>query len=111
MVEEMVDYEQRKQAIRQKKVSVASQYDYVDYADDSIEAPRNVDAVDVLSVGSKIVIGGGVGLLAGVAAIAVVASAAEIILAGVVTKIAGIVGGALGLTWGLGAVKKKKKNA
>jgi len=109
MVDEVRDYEERKQAIRQRKSSVAPQYDYVEYAEDAIETPRNVDAVDVLSVGSKIIIGGGVGLLAGVATIAVVASAAEIIVAGVVTKIAGVVGGAMGLTWGLGAVKKKAR--
>ena len=68
-----------------------------------------VGVSDFLQVGSKVVIGGGLGLLAGVATIAVVASAAEVVVAGVVTKIAGAVGGAMGFTMGLNKVKKKKK--
>ena len=68
-----------------------------------------VGVSDILQVGSKVVIGGGLGLLAGVATIAVVASAAEVVVAGVVTKIAGAVGGAMGFTMGLNKVKKRKK--
>jgi len=64
---------------------------------------------DVLQVGSKVVIGGGLGLLAGVATIAVVASAAEVVIAGVVTKVAGVVGATAGFPMGLNNIKKRKK--
>jgi hypothetical protein len=64
---------------------------------------------DVLEVGSKVVIGAGLGLLAGVATIAVMASLAEIIVAGVVTKIAGVVGGGAGLTMGLRQLRSRRE--
>jgi uncharacterized membrane protein len=60
-------------------------------------------------VGSKVVIGAGLGLLAGVATIAVMASLAEIIVAGVVTKIAGVVGGGAGLTVGLRQLRARRE--
>ena len=107
MVDEHFDYERRKEAIRARKARTNRNLDLSDYAEDCIERPRQVGVTDVLSVGSKVVIGGGVGLLAGIATIAVVASAGELILAGVVTKIAGVVGSAIGLTLGLGQVKKR----
>lgn len=107
MVEELMDYETRKEAIRLRKAANRRQ-DVLAY-EDVYDVPRSVGVSDVLSVGSKVLIGGGVGLLAGIAAIVVTASAAEIILAGVVTKIAGVVGGALGLTLGLGSVKKNRE--
>jgi hypothetical protein len=107
MVEELMDYETRKEAIRLRKAANRRQ-DVLAY-EDVYDVPRSVGVSDVLSVGSKVLIGGGVGLLAGIAAIVVTASAAEIILAGVVTKIAGVVGGALGLTLGLSSVKKNRE--
>ena len=64
---------------------------------------------DVAQVGSKILIGGGLGLLAGVSTIAVAASAAEVIIAGVVTKVAGVIGGAAGLSLGVNKFMKTKK--
>lgn len=70
-----------------------------------------VGVSDVIQVGSKVVIGGGLGLLAGVATIAVVASAAEVIIAGAITKVAGVVGGAVGLSLGLNSARKKKKKS
>nr|AGG16212.1 magnetosome protein Mad8 [bacterium FH-1] len=105
MIENAQSYESRVAAIRSQKGRVAKPD--AEYLEDALEAPRQVGVSDVLSVGTKVVIGGGVGLLAGIATIAVVASAGELILAGVVTKIAGVVGGALGLTMGLGDIKKK----
>ncbi len=67
-----------------------------------------VQVSDVMQVGSKVLIGGGLGLLGGIAAIAVAASAGEIIIAGVVTKIAGVVGGAAGLSLGVHSYTKQK---
>lgn len=110
MHEENLSYESRIEAIRARKGAKATcepEIDASNYAEDALERPRQVGVTDVLSLGGKVVIGGGVGLLAGIATIAVVASAGELILAGVVTKIAGVVGGALGLTFGLGDLKKK----
>jgi len=108
MAEELLDYETRKEAIRRSRPAVSQPKELEHYAEDPIERPRQVGAMDVVGVGTKVVIGTGVGLLAGMATIAVVASAGELILAGVVTKIAGVVGGALGLSLGLGKLKKKK---
>jgi uncharacterized membrane protein len=70
---------------------------------------RPVTMSDVAQVGSKVVIGAGLGLLAGVATIALMASMAEIIIAGVVTKIAGVVGGGAGLSLGLHQLKSKRE--
>ncbi len=61
-----------------------------------------------MQVGSKVLIGGGVGLLGGIATLALAASAAEIVVTGVVTKIAGVVGGAAGLSMGISSYNKKK---
>jgi len=62
--------------------------------------------MDIVSIGNNVIIGGGVGLLAGMAAIAVVACAGEVILAGAVTQIAGILGGVLGFSRGVAKVQK-----
>ena len=43
------------------------------------------------------------------ATIAVAASAAEVIIAGVITKVAGIIGGAVGLSFGVNKFLKVKK--
>jgi uncharacterized membrane protein len=105
------DYEMKKQTIRARggassQVRKQTQ-DFEDLPYDDIEKPRQIGVSEVLNVGTKVVIGTGVGLLAGVATIAIVASAGELILAGAVTKVAGVVGGALGLSMGLGSLKKK----
>ncbi|GFK92300.1 magnetosome protein Mad8 [Fundidesulfovibrio magnetotacticus] len=105
------DYEARKNEIRLRNGSAsfkrAKRCDDDLIPLDDLEKPRQVGVMDVLNLGSKVVIGTGVGLLAGVATIAIVASAGELILAGAVTKVAGVVGGAMGLSLGLGSMKKK----
>jgi hypothetical protein len=110
MEEQLIDYEQKKRAIRFKSATRKNfSDDLAEFDEDLLESPgREVTLSDVAQVGSKVLIGGGIGLLAGVATIAVVASAAEVIIAGAVTKIAGIVGGALGLSLGINRYRKKK---
>ncbi len=114
MVENFKTYEERKKDIYTKKEHLKKMrpkgYSYDDYEyDESIwEDGNKVGLTDVMQVGSKVLIGGGIGLLGGVAAIAIAASAAEVVVTGVITKIAGVVGGAAGLSWGLHSVKKKK---
>ena len=111
MEEEWMDYEQRKTAVRVKagarKEWEENQEDFETL--DLEDRGRQLTLSDVTQVGSKVVIGGGVGLLAGVAGIAVVASAAEVVVAGVVTKIAGVVGCAVGLSLGVSKYKRKSK--
>ncbi len=109
MAEQLSSYEQRKTEILSRSKASDDLCDMETYAEDRLEGTRQVGIADVLNVGSKVVIGGGVGLLAGIATIAVVASAGELILAGVVTKIAGVLGGALGLTMGIDGLRKGKK--
>jgi uncharacterized membrane protein len=111
MEDKLAAYEEEKRAIRFKKAKMKeSDLDFAllerDFLQDS---PQRTGITDVAQVGSKVVIGAGLGLLAGVATIAVVASAAEIVIAGVVTKIAGVVGGTAGLSMGLRSVRKKKE--
>jgi len=108
MVDDFETYEEKKRAIYSKKTQQRDN-EYLDEMDEKYMKERKVGFADVLQVGSKVLIGGGLGLLAGVAAIAVTASAAEIILAGAVTKVAGVVGGATGLSWGVHKFKKKSK--
>ncbi|MBF0550616.1 MAG: hypothetical protein HQK60_08775 [Deltaproteobacteria bacterium] len=110
MEEQLETYEEAKKSIRSKKGKrkVANK-DADDFDLDLFDEVRpKVGMSDYVDVGSKLLIGGGLGLLAGVASIAVVASAAEIVLAGAVTKIAGVVGGAIGLSWGVKKIQKKK---
>lgn len=104
------EYEAAKKAINLKNFHQRKRkLDVDDFDDDSADFGEDrIGVSDVLQVGSKVVIGGGLGLLAGVATIAVVASAAEVVIAGVVTKVAGVVGGAAGLTMGLNNAKKKR---
>lgn len=108
----MEDYEASKKTAHLKKSQTPSSPKHDELDDPRLDGNgRRVTVSDVLQVGTKVVIGGGVGLLAGVAAIVVAASAAEVVIAGVVTKIAGLVGGALGLNLGLNKYKKAvKKN-
>lgn len=109
-------YEEGKKAIRMRKAKKKNSYDSDDMEMDmdldmdlmsDVPATRKVTVSDIGQVGSKVVVGAGLGLLAGVATIAIVASAAEIIIAGVITKIAGVVGGATGLSLGLRQLKSK----
>ena len=103
------DYEDAKQAIYVRKKKKRND---LDEFDDKMQedADNRIMLSDALQVGTKIVIGGGVGLLAGVATIAIAASAAEVVVAGVITKIAGVVGGAIGLSLGLHKFKKTEKS-
>lgn len=105
-----IDYEQKKRAIRLKGTSrKGPRADLAEFDDDLLDSPgQNVRLSDLAQVGTKVLIGGGIGLLAGVATIAVAASAAEVVIAGVITKIAGVIGGALGLSMGINKFRKKK---
>ena len=106
-----MDYEQKINAIRFKTAGDRNIRTELDEFDpDLLEGhDQQVRLSDVAQVGSKVLIGGGLGLLAGVAGIAVMASAAEIVLAGVVTKIAGVIGCAAGLSMGVRKFKAKRK--
>lgn len=108
MVEDFKTYEEQKRAIYLKKTQQRD-HEFLDEMDEKYMKENKVGFSDVMQVGSKVLIGGGVGLLAGVATIAVAASAAEVVLAGAVTKVAGVVGGATGLGWGVNKFKKKSK--
>ncbi len=111
MDKELLDYELRKEAIRSKATKENEWRTDLDEFDPGYlkDTGGPVAVSDVVQVGSKVLIGGGVGLLAGVAGIAVVASAAEVVVAGVVTKISGVVGCAIGLSLGLKGFKNKKQ--
>ncbi|MBF0202800.1 MAG: hypothetical protein HQK67_00495 [Desulfamplus sp.] len=114
MVNDFKNYEEQKKSIytkneRLKKILPRGySYDEYEYEESLWDNESKVGFSDVMQVGSKVLIGGGIGLLGGVAAIAVAASAAEVVVTGVITKIAGVVGGAAGLSWGLQSIKKKK---
>ncbi len=108
MEPDLKSYEEAKQSIRETKAEERSNLSRAgDMAIEPTNGSKSVELSDVAQVGGKVLIGGGVGLLAGVAAIGVAASAAEIVVAGVVTKIAGVVGGAMGLSLGMNKYKKK----
>lgn len=110
MEDQMIAYEQKKRTVRFKKARDRSINELDEFDLDLDESPsQEVRLSDVAQVGSKILIGGGLGLLAGVAGIAVAASAAEVVLAGVVTKISGVIGCALGLSLGVRKFKAKKE--
>ncbi|HUV49771.1 MAG TPA: hypothetical protein VMW78_01950 [Anaerolineae bacterium] len=106
MEERLDSYENTKHSIRLKNEKKREMEEFDDGL--SFVSERQVEISDVVQIGSKVLIGGGLGLLAGIAAIAVTASAAEIVLAGVVTKIAGLAGGGLGLSLGINKYKSKK---
>ena len=111
MEDQPIGYEQKKRGIRYKRARDRTTRAELDEFDpDLLESPgQEVRLSDVAQVGSKVLIGGGLGLLAGVAGIAVAAAAAEVVVAGVVTKIAGVIGCAVGLSMGVGRFKAKKK--
>ncbi len=110
MEKQIKDYEDAKKTIRSKTAGEKKNYDLDELDDAQLEKyGSKADFSDVVQVGSKIIIGGGVGLLAGVVTIAVAASATEVVIAGVVTKVTGVIGGALGLSMGLNKYQKTKK--
>jgi hypothetical protein len=116
MDDRLAAYEEGKKAIRMRKAKKKRTFDSDDLDMDMdmalmevVPATRPVTVSDVAQVGSKVVVGAGLGLLAGVATIALMASMAEIILAGVVTKIAGVVGGGAGLSMGLRQLKSRRE--
>ncbi len=106
MDDKLRDYEDAKKAIYVKKKRKSR--DDLDDFDEEYHSAANKTVVltDVIEVGTKMLIGGGLGLLAGVATIAIAASAAEVVVTGVITKITGVVGGAVGLSMGLNKHKK-----
>lgn len=110
MEPDLKSYEEAKQSISETKVETRSNLSRLgDMGIEPTNGSKSIELSDVAQVGGKILIGGGLGLLAGVAAIGVAAGAAEIIVAGVVTKIAGVVGGAMGLSLGMNKYQKKRK--
>ena len=110
MEDQMIAYEQKKRTVRFKRARDRSINELDEFDLDLDESPgQEVRLSDVAQVGSKILIGGGLGLLAGVAGIALAASAAEVVLAGVVTKITGVIGCALGLSLGVKKFKAKRQ--
>ena len=106
MDNQLRDYEEAKQAIYVKKKRTTK--DNLDDFDEEYTGSAKPQVVlsDVIEVGTKVLIGGGLGLLAGVATIAIAASAAEVVVTGAITKVAGVIGGALGLSLGLNKHKK-----
>ena len=116
MDDRLAAYEEGKKAIRMRMAKKKRTFDSDDLDMEMdmalmevVPATRPVTVSDVAQVGSKVVVGAGLGLLAGVATIALMASMAEIILAGVVTKIAGVVGGGAGLSMGLRQLKSRRE--
>ncbi len=74
----------------------------------SSQARRKSNLKGIMLVGTGVFIGSGLGLIAGITTAGVIASASKIVALGVVPKITGIIGGALGLRWGLRKTSKKK---
>ena len=110
MAENLEAYEQAKREIHLRKMRERDTFpDELDELDGSLAAGNGrIGLGDILQVGSKVVIGGGLGLLGGIAAVAVAAGAGELVIAGGAAKIAGAVGGALGLSRGIDDLKAKK---
>lgn len=107
MDEQLRNYENAKRAVYARKRRKIED-DLDDFDDNPLSSTsKSVVLTDVIDIGTKVLIGGGLGLLAGVAAIAITASAAEVVIAGVITKITGVVGGAVGLSVGLNKYKKQ----
>jgi len=105
------DYEKSKQSIRTRRIEEKLMNGDIleDEWSDMTKPRSSIGPIDVAKVGTGILIGGGLGLLAGVATIAVAASAAEIVIGGVITKVCGVVGGAAGMGWGMKKMDKKKQ--
>ena len=115
MAEKQDAYEQAKRDIYLKKMTEREHRElFPDEYDDRdggelVNGGGRVGLSDILQVGSKVVIGGGLGLLGGIAVVAVAAGAGELVIAGAATKIAGAVGGALGLSKGIDELELKKR--
>lgn len=111
MEDQVTAYERAKRAIRTRRAHKAQIDADMDEFDSELfeSSGRELGLSDFAQVGTKVLIGGGIGLLAGVATIAVAASAAEVVLAGAITKVAGVVGGATGLSLGIRKLQAKKK--
>jgi hypothetical protein len=111
MEERLSAYEEKQKSIRLKNAHKKKSFGFgISDSSGPMRSPsRQVPVYDFVQLGSKVVIGAGPGLLAGVAAIAVVASAAEVVIAGVVAKIAGVVGGSVALSLGLRDLKSKRE--
>ncbi len=108
MNDKLSRYQKIKNSIRLKNTE-PSEEEWLNENDDKLIYPRpKTDLIGITKVGAGIVVGGGIGLLGGIATIAVTASVAEVIIGGVITKIAGVVGGAAGLGWGLHHIEKRK---
>jgi len=76
--------------------------------DELLQPRRKSNLKGLLTVGTGVVIGGGLGLIAGIATVAVTATVSKIVIGGLSPKITGVIGGALGLRWGLRKTSKKK---
>lgn len=74
----------------------------------SNQARRKSNLKGIMLVGTGVFIGSGIGLIAGITMAGVIVSASKLVALGVVPKITGIIGGALGLRWGLRKTSKKK---
>lgn len=102
-------YERTREKTRKKNQPGEMKQSFLGDEDlDWVEPQQKPDLTGLTIAGAGLVVGGGIGLLSGVAAIAVTASVGEVIIGGVVTKIAGIVGGAAGLGWGVSRMEKRK---
>jgi len=106
--ERLSSYEEIKKAIRSKKVDEYLMGDDEEF-DELLQPRHKPDLVGITMVGAGVIIGGSLGLLAGIATIAVTASVAEVVIGGVVTKITGVLGGAAGLGWGLSRMSKQNQ--
>nr|MBF0220784.1 hypothetical protein [Desulfobulbaceae bacterium] len=101
------NYDQTKREIKMRKFEEREIDSQLEDEWQEITKPRKrVTSIDIAKLGTGVLVGGGLGLLAGVATIAVAASAAEIVIGGVITKVAGVVGGAAGLGFGLQSLDK-----
>lgn len=108
MNETFKQYEDARKAIYEKNYRKNTPEDPDDLMDPfARESSTRIDARDLLEIGSRMAIGGGLGFLSGIAAVAVAIHAAEIVVTGTVAKVAGLVGGAMGLSSGL---KRMDKN-
>lgn len=74
----------------------------------SSQARRKPNLKKIMLVGTGVCIGSGIGLIAGITMAGVIVSASKLVALGVVPKITGIIGGALGLRWSLRKTSKKK---
>ncbi len=67
----------------------------------SSQARRKPNLKGIMLVGTGVFIGSGLGLAAGITTASLIVSASKIVALGVVPKITGVIGGALGLRWSL----------